>query len=338
MTGPASPEPATRPATSPRSRSGGLRGWLAASAVIIAGTVAVRLPDGLVWGMGNLLGRIAYRASKPRRERARRNLRRIVGWMAATGTGPERYRRAASDPRALESLVRSAFCQHAHYSLELVRVPRFTQRYMTEHMAIDTPEVVEEGLSVRRAVIVLGMHLGAIEMPGIYCVGRLGPIVAPMETVANDRIQRYLYTSRATIGVRIVGLEDGRELVAALRRNEPVGVVGDRAITGAGIDTDFFGSPAKIPAGPAFLAVESGAPIYAGAARRTGPGRYLGSLRAVPIPPGGSRKERIHAIVEAEARIFEQLIAQAPDQWLAVFHPVWPDLEQTPGNSNGEAE
>jgi len=29
-----------------------------------------------------------------------------------------------------------------------------------------------------------------------------------------------------------------------------------------------------------------------------------------------------------EARLFEQLIIDAPEQWLALFHPIWPDLEQ----------
>jgi hypothetical protein len=28
-----------------------------------------------------------------------------------------------------------------------------------------------------------------------------------------------------------------------------------------------------------------------------------------------------------EARLFEQFIIDAPEQWLALFHPIWPDLE-----------
>jgi phosphatidylinositol dimannoside acyltransferase len=347
MTGRATPdqtsEPAPAPAgaraaAGPRAEAGGVGGFLAAAAVIAAGKVAVRLPDGLVWAMGNAAGAIAYRISGPRRDLARRNLGRIVAWMAATGTGPESVRAAAADRHALEALVRSAFRQHAHYNLELVRAPRFTARYVTERMVIDTPEAVEEGFSRRRAVIVLGMHVGAIEMPGFYCVSRLGPMVAPMESVANPRIQRYVYSTRASIGMRIVGLDEGRELVAALRRNEPVGIVGDRAITGAGIETDLFGHRAKIPAGPAFLAVESGAPVYAGVVRRSGPGRYIGSLRSVPVPETGSRKDRIRAFVETEARVFEQFIALAPDQWLAVFHPIWTDADGASQGGSGETE
>jgi hypothetical protein len=30
-----------------------------------------------------------------------------------------------------------------------------------------------------------------------------------------------------------------------------------------------------------------------------------------------------------EARVFEQMIIDAPEQWLALFHPIWPDLEQS---------
>ena len=29
-----------------------------------------------------------------------------------------------------------------------------------------------------------------------------------------------------------------------------------------------------------------------------------------------------------EAVLFERVISDAPDQWLAVFHPIWPDLER----------
>jgi hypothetical protein len=29
-----------------------------------------------------------------------------------------------------------------------------------------------------------------------------------------------------------------------------------------------------------------------------------------------------------EARAFEEIIVEAPEQWLSVFFPIWPDLEQ----------
>jgi KDO2-lipid IV(A) lauroyltransferase len=152
-----------------------------------------------------------------------------------------------------------------------------------------------------------------------------------METVANPRIQRYVYSSRATIGVRIVTLEEaGPILVDTLRRDEPVGLVADRDITGGGIEVEMFGARTKIPAGPVVLAVESGAPVYVAAVRRDGPGRYRGKLYGLKVPEAPTRRERSRKMIREEAKLFERLISDAPEQWLALFQPVWPDLESTP--------
>jgi hypothetical protein len=60
---------------------------------------------------------------------------------------------------------------------------------------------------------------------------------------------------------------------------------------------------------------------------RDGAGIYRGRAEEVPFPTEGSRRERVTRYLEAEARAFERHIAAAPEQWLAIFHPIWPDLE-----------
>ena len=39
------------------------------------------------------------------------------------------------------------------------------------------------------------------------------------------------------------------------------------------------------------------------------------------------RVRKVLAMAREEARLFEQFIIDAPEQWLALFHPIWPDLE-----------
>ena len=88
-----------------------------------------------------------------------------------------------------------------------------------------------------------------------------------------------------------------------------------------------FGAPAMLPMGPAMLAVESGVPTYALTVRRAGSGRYRGRVVPIDVPVDGTRRERVMATMTRLAAAFEELIADAPDQWWAVFFPIWPDLE-----------
>jgi KDO2-lipid IV(A) lauroyltransferase len=312
---------------------------LTATLVIGVLKLILHMPERPLWTLAGFAGGISYRLSPARRDRARRNLRRVVEWMAANGQGAESYRAAATDPKALEAIVRSAFVNHARYYVEMARAPKFTAKWVVERLVVENPTEVEAWLVKDRALILIGLHFGAIEVPGIFAVHRVGRIMSPMESVANARIQRYIFSTRNTVGVRILPLEAaGTELLAALRRNEAIGLVADRVIGGGGgFDVELFGGATKIPAGPVLLAAETGAPMYMSAVRRVGPGRYRGGVRRLEPQAGSNRRERNRAMAREEARLFEQLIIVAPEQWLAVFQPIWPDLEQPATHIVGDA-
>lgn len=309
------------------------------TALLVIGGLKLILhaPERPVWALAGFAGGISYRFSGTRRTRARQNLKRVLEWMAANGRGAESYRAAATDPKALEALVRSAFRNHVLYNVELARAPRFTASWVNERLEVENPAEVDLWLTPGRALILVGLHFGAIEVPGIFAIHHMGRMVSPMETVANARVQRYIFSTRDTIGIKIVTLEAaGTELLAALRRNEAVGLVADRNLTGNGIEVELFGAMTRIPLGPVLLAAETGAPTYMSGVRRVGPGRYRGRVREFPVSKGASRRERSRDMARAEARLFEEFIIDAPEQWLALFHPIWPDLEQPQMRDNGE--
>jgi KDO2-lipid IV(A) lauroyltransferase len=303
--------------------------WTAirASLIEIGAWVIGRVPEGIAIRLAELAGRIAYRVAPERREIARRNLHRVVAWLDANDLGTPAVRRAATDVSALERLVRAAFRHHARYYLEVARTPRLTPRYIRDRLLVETPETVDEAFAASPPPIFVGLHFGAIELPGLLFSQRVGrEAVAPMEELHDRRLQAWLVRTRGAMGVRIVGLREARRVLGdALAAGQAVGLVADRDLTGGGIETELFGAPAPLPAGPALLALESGAPIYVAAVRRAGIGRYRGRLERVPIPSDGTRRERVEAILAGEARVFERVIADAPEQWWAVFYPIWPD-------------
>jgi KDO2-lipid IV(A) lauroyltransferase len=302
---------------------------LRAGLLTIVSAISCRLPEGPQVALAEMAGRLWYRIAPARAGQARRNLRRIVTHLVETGMADARVQAAAEDPRALERLVRSAFRHNARYYLEVVRAPALTSEWFEERLTVETPEVVADAFADDRAKVFISGHLGPIEMPGLYLAKRSGRrIVAPMETVGDPALQDWFERTRAAFGVRIVTLREARrELTAALARGESVGLVADRDIKGGGIEVPLFGAPAPLPIGPALLATESGSRLFLAGVWRVGRRGYRGRLAEIPVVREGPRRGRIAGTLAAEAAGFERMIANAPDQWSAVFFPIWPDLE-----------
>ena len=301
---------------------------LRSRALVGAAWLAGRLPEAPLTGLADLCGDAWYRLAPQRAAQARRNLARVCQSLAADERGSRAVRAAARDSRALERLVRAAFRHSARYYLEVARTPALRPNDLDKRLVVETPDVVAEAFLSGRPVIFVGLHFGAIELPALYLATRVGGAVAPMETVDDAGLQDYFVRTRGAAGVRIVGLREARrELLRALRDGTSVGLVGDRDLTGGGLPTPLFGALANLPLGPALLAVESGAPLYVVGVRRAGIGRYRGRLEAVAVPAEGLRRDRVTVTMAALAAAFERVVELAPEQWWAVFFPIWPDLE-----------
>jgi KDO2-lipid IV(A) lauroyltransferase len=103
----------------------------------------------------------------------------------------------------------------------------------------------------------------------------------------------------------------------------------DRDLAGNGIEVEFFGETTTMPAGPATLALRSGAALVTGAVY-SGPGA---DHRAIVEPPldttrQGTLRQDVARLTQAIATRFEGLIRRAPEQW-HLFQPLW--LADRPG-------
>ncbi|MEO5884887.1 MAG: hypothetical protein ABIQ58_05160 [Candidatus Limnocylindrales bacterium] len=302
-------------------------GRVAGRLLIVASWLACRLPEGPLVRLAELAGDLWYRATPERADQARRNLRRVVRWLDANERGSADVRAAAGDPRALERLVKRAYRHAARYYLEVARTPAISARDLDDRLVLETPGTIAEAFA-GGPVVFIGLHFGSLELPAVFLASRVGGAVAPMETIDDPALQAWFVRTRGAAGVRIVGLREARrELLAALRVGTSVGLVGDRDLTGGGMPTALFGASAALPLGPAMLVVESGAQPYVVGVRRTSVGRYIARLERVARPEDGTRRERVTGTMDAVARAFERIVEDAPEQWWAVFFPIWPDLE-----------
>ena len=292
-----------------------------------AAWVACRLPDPLISAIARVGGAAWYLATPDRARQARLNLGRVVHHLASAGTASPAVVAAAGDPGALEAMVREAYRQAVRYYLDMVRVSAGA-RLLPTRFSLETPDVVERALSADGSIALVGLHFGALELPTLYLAQRgRKRITVPMETLGDAALQAWLVETRSRTGVHIVGLREARrEMSGALARGEVIGLVGDRDLSGGGTLVSLFGVPAPLPVGPALMAIESGIPVFVGAVRRVAGGRWVGRMIEVEIGRDGNRRARLMATMDAIARGFEALIADAPEQWWTVFFPIWGDI------------
>jgi lauroyl/myristoyl acyltransferase len=325
-----------RPATAPRiepaapaTPARGLGRRIRARALVAASWAACRLPEPPLLALADLGGRLWYRLAPERRRRARRNLARVTRWLSDHDVGTPAARAAAGDGRALNRLVCDAFRNAARYYVQLARAAIVDRAYLDRWLVIDEGTDLDALLGAPGGQLFVGLHMSWYELPAVIAAIKSGrPALVPSETIGDPELQAYLVSTRRRLGLELVDLVSAKRLLkAALERGETVGLLGDRDITGGGIEVELFGSPSRLPAGPALLAMETGVPTHVFGVWRDEHGVYHAGAEAVALPAEGTRRERVTAYLEAEARAFERFIAAAPEQWLAVFHPIWSDLE-----------
>jgi KDO2-lipid IV(A) lauroyltransferase len=294
-----------------------------------------RLPDKPIYRVAYAVGAGLYLLQPERRALVRSNLRRVCGWLVDHDMASPRVARAATDPRALERMVRATFGHWMVTYAEGALGPRYSGEELERRFVPVYPEVSRETVRRRKpgeiGLIHMAMHFGSVDLSALYGsrVGAL-PLTGPMEFVDAPLARAYFEHVRGELDVTIVPIGDAAEaLVAALRRGEAVGIVADRNIVGRGSLVELFGAPMRLPMGPALLSVQTGAPLYLQAIERTGPGAWLGHTIRLQAPEGASRREATRAIMEQEARHFERIIARAPEQWTTLLFPIWEQDEDT---------
>lgn len=302
----------------------------------IVSWLACRLPERPLHRLAGGVGLVWYLGAPRRRAQARRNLRRIVAALVAGGRASPAVRRTERSRLGMERLVVAAFGHAARYYLEVARAPAYGRERISERIEDRPGSVYGQFLAERRGtgerpghgVILVGLHFGALEFPAMLLAEAGIRLTVPMEVIANPPLQAYFVRTRSREGLHIIPQEGAHpELLAALERGEGIGLVSDRVVRGRGTPASLFGHPVRLPIGAALLSLETGVPVLVGAVWRLSPGRYAGRMLRLETSLAGERPERIRAFLEAQTEAFESLIAEAPEQWWSVFHPIWPDLE-----------
>ncbi len=186
-------------------------------------------------------------------------------------------------------------------------------------------EHVEAGLRWGNGLIVLGPHLGCLEMAGLYLASRM-PMIAlyrrPRQAWFHDLMQR---GRTGTLGRAVEpNLAGVRALFKALKRNEAAWVLPDQhANDGDGVWTPFLGRWAYMPTLLYRLHDKTHATLLLFQCKRLPWGRGY-RLVIEPLPDLPADTAVASRIVN---RVMEERIRQLPEQYLWSYR-----LHRTSGN------
>jgi len=282
---------------------------------VVLGEVLSKLPEPVALAGAHLVGEVLFHLRQEHRASVAANLRRVVGGEAGDPV----------DDAILDGWARRAFHAYARYWVEGARLGGTPRREVVQRTHVQGLHHLVDGMAAGNGVIMALPHVGSWEYGGAFLAASGLPMTSVAERIDPPELYRYFVEQRAAIGLTVVPLDAhaGRAVLAELRRGGLVGLLSDRDIEGTGVDVEFFGEKTTMPAGPAALALRSGARLVTGAVY-SGPGR---DHRGVVEPPidltrRGSLRADVARITQEVAHRFEGLVRRAPEQW-HVFQPFW---------------
>jgi KDO2-lipid IV(A) lauroyltransferase len=152
------------------------------------------------------------------------------------------------------------------------------------------------------------------------------PVTAVVERLEPPALFEWFTEFRREMGLHIVplGPEAGRHVAQALKAGHVIALLSDRDITGGGVEVDFFGERTTLPAGPATLALRTGAPLLPVALYDEPGGGHLAVVRPeIPVERKGTFREDVGRLTQDIAEVLEDLIRHGPTQW-HLLQPNWP--------------
>jgi len=286
----------------------------------VAAVLAQRLPARAGRPIAAVIGRVAPVVMPARRRQVERHQRRV----------------AAGRPPAP---VSSVFESYARYWYELFRLPADVRAHaVAAHFTVTGLEHLEGPLDEGRGVVAAVPHLGGWEWAAAWFAERGRRPFAVVEPVEPPELFEWFARVRAAIGIDIVPLGDtvASEVLRAARSNRVVCLLADRDLTGDGVEVEFFGERTTLPAGPATVALRTGAPLVPIAVYfEPSRGHHAVIRPALDTERRGRLRDDIARITQAMATTFEELIRAAPEQW-HLLQPNWPsDYDDAP-NGRGE--
>jgi phosphatidylinositol dimannoside acyltransferase len=271
-----------------------------------------RMPESVASSLFRSIADRTYERDGRSVQQLRRNLRRVAPTL---------------DDAALEELVHEGLRRYLRYWLEAFRLPSLSpDELATRFRLVEGEDRLSVAIASGRGVVCALPHMGNWDLAGAWVNHTHTRLTTVVERLKPESLFDRFVDYRRSLGMEVLALTGEvppfRTLLERLKEGHLICLVADRDLTSSGVAVDFFGEQARMPGGPAALAVASGAVLFPVSLWVDGDAT-VGCIHPQVIPPAkGDRPSRVAVTTQSVAHVFQRAIAEHPADW-HMLQPLW---------------
>ena len=279
------------------------------------------LPERTAYGLFRLAADRAWRKRGKSVRRLESNLARVLG------------------PEATEEQIRAVSKQgmrnYLRYYCDTFRLETWSRERIEATMHVENEHVLRETLAAGRGVVLALPHMGNWDHAGAWAANVGDGFTTVAERLKPEKLYKRFLRYRESIGMEVLPLTGGTGTFAGLLRRLRSGglvcLVAERDLTASGVPVDFFGETTKLPAGPAALAIATGAALHPVTLWYDEVSQHAKIWPELVVPAEGSKQEKTNALCQQLADAFAKGIAIHPADWHMLQRVFTADVTVQPG-------
>ena len=279
---------------------------------LLAWRVVRWLPEKIAYGLFYKLGKMLAKRKGKSVARLRSNLERV---------------KSDYTEEQMDALMKASMRSYMRYWCDTFRFPDWSKERMRQTVEVHDEHLLMDAIAAGTGVIVALPHAGNWDHAGAYFCSKGVKLATVAERLKPELLFRKFVAHREAMGMEVLALDSRSVAILAKRLREGglVALVADRDLSQTGVTVNFFGGLARMPAGPAVLAINTGAPLLTAYVSYAPRGIHI-NFELVQVGQTGTQSERVQETVQRCADNFARGIAEDPEDW-HMLQRIWVDAD-----------
>ena len=271
------------------------------------------LPEKSAYKLANLVSDQIFKKNGKGVKRLRSNYKRVMPNISE---------------RELEDLTKDGMRSYLRYWFDTFRLNKWSKSRIIETTFVVRENLLRDPIETKEGCIIALPHAGNWDHAAAYFCSTGIPLTAVVEKLKPEAIFKKFLAYRQSIGIEAISHKEKTIpiLMERLNQGKLIALVADRDMSRNGIEVNFLGGIAKMPAGPAILAIKTGSSLVTAYIRYLDKGIEITFDETIKLPVAGGEDEQIKIVTQSMADNFAKRIKDSPVDW-HMLQRIWVDEE-----------